>query len=604
MTHPSVHTFNIPVMGLAYTIDSPIRVAHLGISSVISIMDDELIEKMNAFYSRKFNWPYQEINSKTHDGRALRITSYLNIVEKIVKIKFDDFKKELSENKDSLLHFIAMLPNKSTFKEGLMRMVEGGITIRDGVRKYLEENFSAGDIDVNIMTKVDKDNYENNVQLPIEFNDAHAALRGFVNSNLSSSVVLSAGMNPRLYSYFEHFDDFFPNKNGFLKKKIILKVSDFRSAMIQGNFLAKKGLWVSEYRIESGLNCGGHAFATDGLLMGPILEEFKEKKDQLIDSAHELLVKSLTLKGKPCPEMPLPLKITAQGGVGTAEEHSFLLEHYQLNAVGWGSPFLLVPEATAVDADTRELLKNAKEDDFYLSHISPLGIPFNTVKGTTNEFWKQKRINENKGGSSCPKGLLALNKDLDDRGICTASKKYQDVKLSELYPSQHIIGASEFEKLITNITEKSCLCVGLVNAAYLENDIKIKGQEQGVVICPGPNLAYFNEEISLSDMVKHIYGNTNVMNHVNRPHVFIKELQLYVAYLKNDIADVSMGTITAGQIKKWHTFRNNLSAGIQYYMNLFASTTYFKTDTLNIQQQLNQYQSDLNEIKIPEPLMA
>jgi len=604
MTHPSVHTFNIPVMGLAYTIDSPIRVAHLGISSVISIMDDELIEKMNAFYSRKFNWPYQEINSKTHDGRALRITSYLNLVDTIVKLKFDNFKKELSENKDSLMHFIAMLPNKSTFKEGLMRMVDGGITIRDGVKKYLEENFSAGDIDVNIMTKVDKDNYENNVQLPIEFNDAHAALRGFVNSNLSSSVVLSAGMNPRLYSYFEHFDDFFPNENGFLKKKIILKVSDFRSAMIQGNFLAKKGLWVSEYRIESGLNCGGHAFATDGLLMGPILEEFKEKKGQLIDSAHELMVKSLTLKGKPCPEMPLPLKITAQGGVGTAEEHSFLLEHYQLNAVGWGSPFLLVPEATAVDADTRELLKNAKEDDFYLSHISPLGIPFNTVKGTANEFWKQKRMNENKAGSSCPKGLLALSKELDDKGICTASKKYQDVKLNELYQSQHLMGVTEFEKLKTIITEKSCLCVGLVNAAYLENDIEIKGQEQGVVICPGPNLAYFNEEISLSDMVKHIYGSANVMNHVNRPHVFIKELQLYVAYLKNDIADVSMGTITSGQIKKWHTFRNNLFAGIQYYMNLFGNSTYFKTDTLNIQQQLIQYQSDLNEIKIPEPVMA
>lgn len=591
-------------MGLAYTIDSPIRVAHLGISSVISIMDDELMEKMNAFYSRKFNWPYQEINSKTHDGRALRITSYLNLVEKIVKLKFDDFKRELSENKDTLLHFIAMLPNKSTFKVGLMRMVEGGMTIRDGVRNFLEENFSAGDIDVNIMTKVDKDNYQDNVQLPIEFNDAHAALRGFVNSNLSSSVVLSAGMNPRLYSYFEHFEDFFPNENGYLKKKIILKVSDFRSAMIQGNFLAKKGLWVSEYRIESGLNCGGHAFATDGLLMGPILEEFKEKKGQLIDSAHELMVKALTLKGKPCPEMPLPLKITAQGGVGTAEEHSFLLEHYQLDAVGWGSPFLLVPEATAVDADTRELLKNAKEDDFYLSHISPLGIPFNTVKGTTNEFWKQKRINENKAGSSCPKGLLALNKELDDRGVCTASKKYQDVKLSELYQSQHLMGITEFEKLNTKITEKSCLCVGLVNAAYLENDIKIKGQEQGVVICPGPNLAYFNQEISLSDMVKHIYGNANVMNHVNRPHVFIKELQLYVAYLKNDIDDVSMGTITSGQIKKWNSFRNNLSAGIQYYMNLFGNSTYFKTETLNIQQQLDQYQSDLNEIKIPEPVMA
>jgi len=66
-----------------------------------------------------------------------------------------------------------------------------------------------------------------------------------------------------------------------LKKKIILKVSDFRSAIIQGNFFAKKGLWVSEYRIESGLNCGGHAFATDGFLLGPILEEFKQKRNNL-----------------------------------------------------------------------------------------------------------------------------------------------------------------------------------------------------------------------------------------------------------------------------------------------------------------------------------
>lgn len=64
MTTKNVHTFHIPVMGLAYTIDSPIRVAHYGISSVISITDDELIEKMRAFYSRKFSLPYREITQK------------------------------------------------------------------------------------------------------------------------------------------------------------------------------------------------------------------------------------------------------------------------------------------------------------------------------------------------------------------------------------------------------------------------------------------------------------------------------------------------------------------------------------------------------------
>ena len=63
---------------------------------------------------------------------------------------------------------------------------------------------------------------------------------------------------------------------------------------------------------------------------------------------------------------PLSLDITAQGGVGTEEEHDFLIAHYNLDSVGWGSPFLLVPEATTVDDKTLEKLVAAKEDDLYL----------------------------------------------------------------------------------------------------------------------------------------------------------------------------------------------------------------------------------------------
>lgn len=603
MNKNNAHTFHIPVMGLAYTIDSPIRVAHYGISSVVSITDDEVIEKMRAFYSEKFEQPYQEITQKFHDYRAERITHYLNLVDTIVKEKFENFKNELAESKTSLENYIAMLPNKSDLKKGLQGFIDDGITIKETIKSYLEQHLVPGDIDVNIMTKVDKDNFDKNDQLPVEFNDAHAALRGFANSNLTSSVVLSAGMNPRLYSYFENFKDFFPDFNADLKKKIILKVSDFRSAMIQGNFLAKKGLWVSEYRIESGLNCGGHAFATDGYLMGPILEEFKEKKDQLVQSAHDLLVKALGQKEMPVPEKPLALKITAQGGVGTAEEHEFLLENYNLDSIGWGSPFLLVPEATSLDNETRALLANAKEDDFYLSNISPLGVPFNSVRGTSNEYWKQKRIDENNAGSSCPKRLLALSKELDDKGLCMASKKYQDIKLEELEAKKDEISSSEFEKIKNKITDKSCLCVGLVNAAYLENDIQIKGQQQGIVICPGPNLAYFDREISLADMVKHIYGNANVMTDVNRPNVFVKELRMYVEYLRNEISEYT-NEISAGQIKKWNSFKNNLLEGIAYYQNLFDTTEFFKNERTKIQNQIEQYQLELSEIEIPSLVLA
>lgn len=594
MTKNNLHTFHIPVMGLAYTIDSPIRVAQYGISSVISIADDELIEKMRNFYSTKFNIPYEEISQKFHDYRAERITSYLNLVDKIVKEKFENFKTELTESKTAVENFISMLPNTSDIKKGFQNLLEDGIAFKENIQNYIESHLFPGDIDVNIMTKLDKDNFVKNEQLPIEFNDAHAALRGFAKSNLESSVVLSAGMNPRLYSYFENFPDFFPDENNKLKKKIILKVSDFRSAMIQGNFLAKKGLWVSEYRIESGLNCGGHAFATEGLLLGTILEEFRAKKEQLVQSAHELMIKALQLKKANFPEVPLEIKITVQGGVGTAVEHEFLLEKYQVDSVGWGTPFLLVPEATSVDQETRNLLIQAKEKDLYLSHISPLGVPFNTLRGTTNEFLKQKRILENKAGSSCPKKHLALSKEYDPYGICTASKKYQDIKLAELENESEGLSPIEFEKAKIKITEKSCLCVGLANASYLENNIKIKGQAQGVVICPGPNLAYFDQEVSLKEMLHHIYGYKSVLRTPNRPNLFIKELKMYVDYFRNEMQNVS-GEFSAAQLKKWNAFKSNLLDGIEYYRNLFESTIPFKGDL----PQLDSCKLELVGIEIP-----
>ncbi len=591
----NTHTFHIPVMGLAYTIDSPIRVAHYGISSVISITDDELIEKMRAFYSQKFSIPYQEITQKCYDYRAERIKHYLNLVDTIVKDKVEHFKNELAENKATLDYYISLLPNKSEVKNRLQKLIDDGLQMKENVKKYVAEHFSIGEIDVNIMTKVDKDNFEKNQQLPVEFNDAHASLRGFANSNLNSSVVLSAGMNPRLYSYFEQFLDFYPNENGQMKKKIILKVSDFRSAMIQGNFLAKKGLWVSEYRIESGLNCGGHAFATDGFLLGPILEEFKTKKEELIQSAHELMIKALETKNLPVPLQPLELKITAQGGVGTAEEHDFLLNYYELDSIGWGSPFLLVPEATSVDNETRNLLAKAKEDDFYLSNISPLGVPFNTVKGMSNDFWKQKRIDDNKAGSSCPKKFLALSKEYDPQGMCTASKKYQDIKLSELEQQKNDLSNEVFEQQKNKIFEKSCLCVGLANSSYLENNMEVKGQQQGVVICPGPNLAYFDKVVSLADMVKHIYGNADIFSDINRPNMFIKELKMYVDHLKNEIQSFS-GEISAAKVKKWALFKTNILQGIAYYETIFRSTLFFK-NTSKITNQLHFYKEEVNRLE-------
>lgn len=603
MSNKLVHNFHIPVMGLAYTIDSPIRVAQYGISSVVSIIDDEIIEKMRAFYSKKFNFNYETISKKVEDYRAERITAYLDMMDEIVTKKFNAFKDDLQKNKESLKSFTDMLPSSSDLKAGLQNILNKKGDWSDAIKNLLETRLSPGEIDVNIMTKVDKDNFLKNEALPTMFNDAHASLRGFAKSKLSSSVVFSAGMNPRLYSYLEEFEDFYPDENGQLKKKIILKVSDFRSAMIQGNFLAKKGLWVSEYRIESGLNCGGHAFATEGILLGPIMEEFKQKKNDLQASSHALMLNALDQKSRPTLAKALDIKISVQGGIGTAEEHEFLLSNYNVDTTGWGSPFLLVPEATSVDEETRTLLANAKEEDFYLSNISPLGVPFNSVKGTTNELIKEKNSLRNRFGSSCPKKLLALSKEFSPEGTCTASKKYQDIKLSDLEAQKDNLSEQQYQKKRNAITDKSCLCVGLVNSAYLEQNIEIKGEKQGVVVCPGPNLSYFDKEVSLSQMIKHIYGYDNILADTERPNMFVNELKLYVEYLRNEIFDFSED-ITKSQIKKWENFRDNLLKGISYYENLFDETSFFKTNVSKIKSQLIDYKSAIQSIVIPKLVQA
>ena len=167
-----------------------------------------------------------------------------------------------------------------------------------------------------------------------------------------------------------------------------------------------------------------------------------------------MYVKALADKGYPIPEKPLPVKITAQGGVGTSEEHNFLLNNYDIDSVGWGSPFLLVPEVVNVDEETHELLANAREEDLYLSKISPLGVPFNNVRGNSKDLEKQRLVAEGRPGSVCPKQLLVSNTEFTERPICTASKQYQKIKISNI--DQQEESKTQYESTFTKITEKAC----------------------------------------------------------------------------------------------------------------------------------------------------
>ena len=588
------HKFHIPVMGTAFTAETPLRVAQFGINSVVSIVDDVLLERLRKVYCESNGYIYDEITNENINHRADRITSYLNLINKLTTKKFEEFINSTKEKFEDIKKYFSLLPNSSEIKKEFYKIIDENFSF-DELKEFLKENLSIGSIDVNIMTKVDKQNFYKKEALSVEYNDAHAALRGYAESDLESSIIFSAGMNPRLYGYIANFKDFFPDVNGKIKKKIVLKVSDYRSAIIQGKFLAKKGLWVSEYRIESGLNCGGHAFATDGLLMGPILNEFRENRQTLIDDTFEILIDSLKKSQRTVPNQKLNIKITAQGGVGTSDEQNFLINYYNLDSVGWGTPFLLVPEVTTVDAVTREKLLNAKEEDLYLSKVSPLGVPFNNLKNNTKDIERDNKIEEGKPGSSCPRRFLALSQEYDEQGICTASRKFQKIKIKESSEDQSIS--------LNNIFEKTCLCVGLAASAIINNNINAK-DSKAVSICPGPNLAYFSNEMSLQEISQHIYGIKESSVRKDRPHFFVKELELYVKYLKEKI-DESTTDFTKKQEKYFHKFLNNMNEGIDYYNNLFKemkSNFSFGADKIieSIKKQkfkLDQISKKIDQIK-------
>ncbi len=561
------HTFHIPVMGTGFSIDSPIKVAQYGISSVISIVDDVLIEQMREFYCEKSGEEYVSIRKYNFDFRAKRITEYLNLVRRIVNRQFDELRVSPFEEGSEITKYFELLPETCSLRILYSEMLRiNNSKVKMEMQERLRSSLTMGDINVNIMTKLDRMNYtEDGTPLPSEFSDALAALRGFALSELQSAIVFSAGINQRLYSYVAEFEDFYADEKGYIKKRVILKVSDYRSAFIQGKFFARKGIWVSEYRVESGLNCGGHVFPTEGYLMGPILEEFKNKRQEMIDTLFEIYREALIAKGREVFPYPPVIKITAQGGIGTARENGFLHTYYQVDGTGWGTPFLLCPEVTNVDEETLKRLVAAKEEDLYVSDVSPLGIPFNNIRGSMSDLAKEKRLIEGRPGSACPKGYLVSNVEFTDQPICTASRQYQKLKLEQLEKAN--LPEEEYQRQYRTVVEKACICNDLGGGVIVRNKL-LPQQQHFPAVCPGPNIAYFSRIVTLKEMVDHIYGRLNLLNAHNRSHMFIKELELYIQYFIKEVKKAAP-TFTVKQVQYFNGFKNNLLDGIEYYRELF-----------------------------------
>lgn len=546
-------------MGTGFTIDAPLRIAKYGISSVISLVEDKLIEQMRKFHCKKAGKPYEEITDRENNARALRITAYLNLMDNLIKSQVEELQASPFEPDSQITRYFELLP-VCPLKQAYQEMLAtSDPQEKEQLQEALRSQAVPGSIDVNIMTKLNRDLYRKGKKLPPEFADAISALRGFANSTLKSSVIFSAGMNPHLYSSLAQFDVFFPDENGFLKKKVILKVSDYRSAIIQGKFLAKKGIWVSEYRIESGLNCGGHAFPTKGELMGPILEEFKQKRAELIETLYSIYIKAPLTNNRTTVDKPYPVRITAQGGIGTAGEAEFLLRYYDVDGTGWCTPFMLVPEVANVDEEHLKKLAQATDKDVQLTYSSPMEILYWNLLNSSSEKARISRIQKGKPGAPCPRKHAITNTEFTKIPICISSRNFQKRKLEHL--SSEGLSDAQLDVVKEDILAKACICYELGSSVKIINDIE---PDAAPTICCGPGIADFSKVASLEEMVGHIYGRLSLLTNSKRPHMFIRELKIYIDNFRKEIERYSLELSTRTP-KYFLEVKENLLKGIEHY---------------------------------------
>ena len=591
-----LHRFHIPVMGTGFTIDTCLKVARLGIHSVLSLGDDEMIERVREYHCKEYGIHYEEIAGGSGDHRARRITAYLNQLNLLVNDQFEALRQQPFETGECITRYFSLLPEGDLKCEYNAMMAETELAHKKYRQDELRRLMKPGRINVNVMTKVDctLDRVDNRMLDP-DKTDALNGLKGFGESDLRSSIIFSAGMNPRLYGAIAKYPDFFPDSSGEIKKQIVLKVSDYRSAAIQGRFLAKKGIWVSEWRFESGLNCGGHAFATQGMLMGPILKEIKERRLELVETLFPLYEAALAKTGREIGAPPSH-RFTVQGGVGTHAEHDTILRYYEADATGWGSPFLLVPEVVRIDDEHLEKVRVAGEKEIKLTRSSPLGIPFWNLLTSESEAYRRERIAEGKAGSICPHRYLKFNTEFTKKPICRSSTAYQTLKIKEINGRDDL---SEEQKSahVQETTDRACICFDLSAPALKVMNLPTTSK---LNVCVGPNARFFDKVSSLCEMVDHIYGRIDLLKGKNRPNMFVNELRLYMEYMTEEVERVRL-KLSNQTHEYFEGYKLNLLNGIEYYReqadNLVAK------GRESFLSQLDTLAAEIDAIVLPAPLV-
>ena len=108
---------------------------------------------------------------------------------------------------------------------------------------------------------------------------------------------------------------------------------------------------------------------------------------------------------------------------------------------------------------------------------------------------------------------------------------------------------------------KSCICRDLSGGADIVAGIDPAAT---TAVCPGPGIADFSKIATLEEMVGHICGRISLLSRSDRPHMFIRELSLYIDYLAKETDKVARG-LSPRTTEYLEQFATNLLGGIDYY---------------------------------------
>jgi hypothetical protein len=171
-----------------------------------------------------------------------------------------------------------------------------------------------------------------------------------------------------------------------------------------------------------------------------------------------------------------------------------------------------------------------------------------------------------------------------------ASRKYQGAKLKEIENME--ISTDEKERRREKVVVKNCICDHLGNGALIALGIADE-EKSPQSICPGPNIAWFNKFYTLKEMVDHIYGRRPSLVSSKRPHMFAKEIEMYMDDFEKRVLS---SFHTKKEIVTLLEYKKNLEEGLDFCLEIAKKPPYPGENLESISICVKKQRSRLNRI--------